>query len=426
MNGIPPETKAHTEWIYFLSDLIGVKVLGRGGKIGKLQDLAIHEQERKLPEVTHLLVGRSFGRKPLHVPWERVRNMTHGELEIDIETEEGFEEEPGPAQILLRDYVLDKKVIDLAGREIDVVYDVKLVAHNNRLYVTDVDFSSYAKLKRLGLKATAQMLLGARGPLRRETVSWAYVQPLPEELGRFKGSVKLRVLKERLSEIHPVDLAAILEELDHRQSLALFQELDTAHASDTLEEIEPRVQRSLIASLEKERVAELIDEMTPVQAAGVLSALPAQDAGGILQLMGHQEAEKIGSLLGNHHDTIADLTTSKLITVLSDMPAHLVIAAYRKEAEAAEVLNYLYIVNHDTTLKGVVGLPELLKAKPEAHMKEIMTTEVVTLKPDDPIAQASVQFLRYGFRALPVVEGDGTIVGAVLYRDIMNLKHRFA
>ena len=100
------------ESVYFLSDVIGLKVLVRGRKIGKLNDLAIREHE-KLPEVTHLVVGRPFGRKPLLVPWERVVEIAPHHIVIDIDAEEEYEGEPEESQILLRDHVLDKKVIDL-------------------------------------------------------------------------------------------------------------------------------------------------------------------------------------------------------------------------------------------------------------------------------------------------------------------------
>jgi magnesium transporter len=413
-----------TEKIYFLSDLIGAKVFVQGKKVGKLDDLLIREHE-KIPEVTHVIVSRPFGHKSLLVPFERVDTFGLDQVVLDIPDITPFEGEPEESQVLLKDHILDKKVIDMEDNEIDVVYDVKLVARSGKLYVTDVDFSSYAKLKRLGLKPIAKTLFGGTGLLKKETLSWAYVQPLPENIGRFKGYVKLNVLKEKLSEIHPVDLADILEELDHEQSLAIFEELDTEHASDTLEEIEPRVQRALISAMDKERVADLIDEMTPAQAADVLSVLPAQEADEIMKLMEHEEAEKIESLLENQDDTIVNLTTRNFIRFLPDMPADLVIAAYRKVAEDADVLDYLFVVGHDDRLQGVVSLPELLMAKPETHIKEIMTTDIVSLDPDATIAEASMNFLRYGFRALPVITDDDVIIGVVPYRDIMNLKHRF-
>ena len=185
------------------------------------------------------------------------------------------------------------------------------------------------------------------------------------------------------------------------------------------------MQRALISSMDKERVADLIDEMTPAQAADALSALPAQEADEIMKLMEHKESEKIESLLENQGETIADLTTKNFIQFLPDMPVDLVIASYRKVAEDADVLDYLYVVDHDGRLKGVLSLPELLKAKPETHMKEIMTTEIVSLNSDDVIAEASMKLLRYHFRALPVITGNDVIIGVVTYRDIMNLKHRF-
>jgi CBS domain-containing protein len=423
MNTTIEKQQELVEGVYFLSDIIGTKVFNHDKKIGKLRDIAIIEQE-KLPTVTHFIVHRPFGHKPLMVPWERVILVTPREIIVDLDSVEKYEGEPAESQVLLNDHVLDKKVLDMDDNEIDVVYDVKLMACNKMLYVTDVDFSRYALLKRLGLKPLVKLLFGLDF-LKKETLSWSYVQRLPENIGMFKGNVKLNVLKEKLPEIHPVDLADIIEELDHEQSLAIFEELDTEHASDTLEEIEPRVQRTLISSMDKERVADLIDEMTPAQAADVLSVLPGQEADEIMKLMEHEDAEKINLLLETQDATIANLITKNFIRFVPDMPADIVIAAYRKVAEKADVLNYLYVVDHDDRLHGVVSLPDLLSAHPETHLKDIMTTDVVSLNHDDAIAKASMQFLRYGFRALPVTTGDDVIIGVVTYRDIMNLKHRF-
>jgi len=94
------------------------------------------------------------------------------------------------------------------------------------------------------------------------------VQRLPHDIGRFEGNVKLNLLKEKLPQIHPVDLADILEELDHHR-VAIFNELETEQASETLTEVEPRVQRKLVSSLTVERVAERVDEMAPAQAADI-------------------------------------------------------------------------------------------------------------------------------------------------------------
>lgn len=424
MNTNLTEKPDQIEIFYFLSDVIGTKVYVHGKKIGKLQDIAIQEYV-KIPEVTHFIVNRPFGHKPLLVPWEKVMEMSRREVILDIDDVEKYAGEPEESQVLLRDNILDKKVIDMDDNEIDVVYDVKLVARGGKLYVTDVDFSRYALLKRLGLKPVAKMLFD-QGLLKKETLSWAYVQPLPENIGRFKGDVKLNILKEKLSEIHPVDLADILEELGQEQSLAIFEELDIEHASDTLEEIEPRVQRALISSMDKERVADLIDEMTPAQAADVLSVLPAQDADEIMKLMEHEESGKIEALLENQDETIANLTTASFIKFEPGIIVSDVLEDYRRIAPDKDFNTYIYVVDAEDKLLGVVNLHELLIAPVRNRLEEIMATQVISLNPDDTIAEASMKLLRYGFRGLPVTNEDDVIVGVVPYRDVINLEHRFA
>jgi CBS domain-containing protein len=410
------------ETSFFLSDLIGTKVFVQGKKIGKLDDLLIKEHE-KIPEVTHITVNRPFGHKSLLVPFESVMAFTHDRIVLDVADVTPLEGEPEESQVLLKDHVLDKKVIDLDDNEIDVVYDVKLVLRNGRLYATDVDFSKYGLLKRLGLRFVAKFAYHLAEMFKKETISWAYVQQMPEKIGSFTGNVKLTILKETLPEIHPVDLADILEELSEEQRLAIFNELETEHASDTLEEMEPRVQRSLISSMDKERVADLIDEMTPAQAADVLGVLSSSEAEEILNLMEHDEADKIESLMENTDHTISDLTTVNFISLAPETPAAVVIADFRRLAENADVVDYLYIVDVDNTLQGVVSLDELLMAEPRTTLSEIMTTQVISLEGEDSIRDAKEKFTRYGFGALPVTDANDKIHGVVPYRDIMELDY---
>ena len=102
MNTFIEKKQETVEAVYFLSDLIGTKVLNGDKKIGKLQDIAIIEQG-KLPIATHFVVHRPFGRKPLLVPWERVVavNVARGII-VDLEVIEQFEGEPAETQIFVQ------------------------------------------------------------------------------------------------------------------------------------------------------------------------------------------------------------------------------------------------------------------------------------------------------------------------------------
>jgi len=424
MNTVIAKKKELVDSIHFLSDIIGTKVFNHGKKLGKLRDIAIREHE-KLPDVTHFIVSRPFGHKPLLVPWEQVIAVKPGEIIVDLDSVERYEGEPAESQVLLNDHILDKKVLDMDDNEIDVVYDVKLVLRNGIFYVTDVDFSRYGLLKRLGLKSVVELLFRNTDLLKKETLSWSYVQPLPENIGRFKGNVKLNVLKEKLTEIHPVDLADILEELSEEQRLAIFNELETEHASDTLEEIEPRVQRELISSIKKERAAELINEMTPAQAADILAILPASDADDILKLIDRENAQKIEFMLDKHEEKIINFSTSHFIKLSPHTQVSQVLLQFREIAKDKDEIMYLYIVDEKDTLVGVVDLKEVLQAKVDEKLEDIMATSVISLHPDNTLIEAAEMFSRYSFRAIPITDESDVILGVVPYRDIMNLKHRF-
>ena len=419
------KTNTDQDAMFFLSDLIAAPVRFNGKKIGKLDDLLIIEQSR-LPEVTHIIVSRPFGHKSLMVPFNRVSDFSPSSVIVDIESMESYEKEPEENQLLLKDHVLDKRVIDLDDNEIDVVYDVKLLQRRGRMFVTDVDFSRYGLLKRLGLRYLADFAYHLADVLKKETISWTYVQRLPEKIGSFKGNVKLNILKETLPEIHPVDMADILEELPEDQRMAIFNELETEHASDTLEEVEPRVQRTIISSLSKERNAELVGEMTPAQAADVLAILPTPDAEEILDLMDPEDAKQIETILDNQDHTISDLTTDHFICLTPETPSAVVIADFRRLAADAHVVDYLYVAGPDNKLLGVVSLDELLMAEPRTPLSDIMKTQVISLDVGSSISDAEEKFTRYAFAALPVTDDDDVIHGVVPFRDIMNLEHKFA
>jgi len=412
------------EAVYFLSDLIGTKVLNGYDNIGKLRDIAIKEQG-KVPIVTHFIIHRPYGYKPLLIPWDRVASIGLKRIILDLDSFARFEEDSKESQVLLKDHILDKKVIDMDDNEIDVVYDVKLVHRNKMLYITDVDFSRYALFKRLGLISLMNLLFSGTKLLKKDTLSWSYVQPLPEHIGSFKGNVKLNVLKENLTEIPPVDLADILEELSGEQRLALFNQLETEHASDTLEEIEPRVQRELISSIKKERAAELINDMSPAQAADILSILPASDADEILGLIDKENAQKIQFMLDKHDETINNFAVTNFIKLPPGTRVSHVLEQYRDIAKDKDEIMYLYIVDAKDTLLGVVDLKEVVKADVDDALETIMTTNVIDLRPDNTLIEAAEMFSRYSFRAIPVTDENHVILGVIPYRDIMNLKHRF-
>jgi CBS domain-containing protein len=407
-----------------LSEILDRRVFVKKHRIGRLSDLAIMETD-KLPEVTHVIVSRPFGYPPLTVPWDKVLLISNNEVVLDIDEAAmtAFERAPQENLILLQDHILDKKILDMDDHEVEIVYDVKLAFQNGKLYAAEVDFSHYRALRRLGLRKLAKLLTNRN---KEDRVSWLYVQPLPEQLGSFAGNIKLKVPKAGLSEIHPVDLADILEELEGGQRVALFNALDAEQASDTLEEVEPRVQRELIRAIEKERAAQLINEMTPAQAADILAILPRDQANGILKLLDQEKSSKVEHIIGKHDDQILLYGSPELIRLPATMRAAEVLDRYRELATGKDVVMYVYVTDAAGILKGVVDIREMVAAEPGQTLGDIMTEHVIALPQDATLREAVMLFERYDFRALPITDENDHLLGAVSSRDVRSLRPRLA
>jgi CBS domain-containing protein len=411
------------EQTFLLSALIGKPAFIAGKKVGKISDL-IAVETGKLPEVASFLVSRPFGHKSLLVPWDKVSDFDGRRLTIEASSPAEVEGEPEPAQICLKDHLLDKKVLDCDDDEVEVVYDIKLALRAGRLYATEVDCSRSAFLRRIGLGRIADLIGGLADRIRTDnTIPWTYVQRLPDTLTSFTGDLKLTVLKEKLPEIHPVDLADILEELEPAERLAIFNELPMEQASDTLEEVEPRVQRELISALDKKRAAALVNDMTPAQAADILAVLPSSEVDEILADIDAEDAEKIRHIIEHHDEEIIHFSSSHAIELPPTATVGRVIGDFRNLARDADVVMYIYVLDESRKLMGVVDIKEVLQADLDQKLEEIMSSNVVWLNARDPVKEASRLFKRYSFRAIPIVDDDERLVGVIPYRDIVNLSH---
>jgi len=409
---------------FYLSEILDRRVFVKKHGIGRLSDLAIVETD-KLPEVTQVIVSRPFGRPPLTVPWDKVLLISNNEVVLDIDEAAmtQFERAPQENLILLQDHILDKKILDMDDHEVEIVYDVKLAFQNGKLYAAEVDFSHYRALRRLGLRKLAKLLTNRN---KEDRVSWLYVQPLPEQLGSFAGNIKLKVPKAGLSDIHPVDLADILEELEGGQRVALFNALDAEQASDTLEEVEPRVQRELIRAIEKERAALLINEMSPGQAADILAILPRDEAGAILKLIDRDKSSKVEHLIGEHDEQILLYASPDVIRLPPTTAAAEVLDRYREFATGKGVVMYVYVTDAAGALKGVVDIREIVAAERGQTLGDIMTANVIALPRDATLREAAMLFERYDFRALPITDENDHLLGAVSSRDVRSLRPRLA
>lgn len=408
---------------FFISQLLRDKVLrqrkDRLEVLGTLTDLEIRLGGH-YPEVVNLIVGRSFGRHPLEIPVRYVQSIDSKRSVVSFPEGLSLKEFEGESsRILIKDMVLDKKIIDTDEYEVEVVYDIHLLRADTRMFVVHVDVTKAGMLRRLHLGWLARLVWGKAK--EAELLPWKYVQPLPSDIDRFHGNVKLNISREKIADIHPADLADIMEELSSDERVAIMDTLDTETAADTLEESEPRVQRDLVASLRHDRIAELLQTMTPAQVADLLEILPRIDAEALKKTLPSETAAKVNDLLQVHEVKLAAIATSRFLALPETAPVRTALSRFRSRKTRYDVIMYVYVTAEDGTLKGVVDIRELIQNKSDEPLGNIMTEQIVTLSPEDTLSDAALEFSKYGFRSLPMVDKDRKLLGVIPYKDLLSM-----
>jgi len=366
---------------FFITELIRDKVIQAKAdkkiELGRLIDLEIR-LGKLYPEVVNLIVGRSFGRPPLEVPFAYVTSIDTRRTIIEVPSGVKLREfDQESSRILIKDMILDKKIIDTDEYEVEVVYDIHLLHAEGRMLVVHVDVTKAGMLRRLHFGWLARLLWGEVKDI--ELLPWKYVQSLPTDIDRFHGNVKLTVSREKISDIHPADLADILEELSGEERMAVFNTLDTETAADTLEEAEPRVQRELVASLRRDRLAELFHTMTPAQIADILEILPRVDAEALKKSLSAEEVEKVSELLDAHDVKLPSLATERFLALPESALVRQALTKFRSKTRRYDVIMYVYVTTSEGNLKGVVDIRELIQNRSDETLRNIMTEQIVTL-----------------------------------------------
>lgn len=406
---------------FFISELLDDKVIQQPKTvIGRLKDLEI-KLGGLYPEVINLIVNRSFGRPALAIPFQYVKSLDKRRTIVDISQEIRLKEfKNEPERILIKDMILDKRIIDTDEYEVEVVYDIHLLHTEGRMFVVHVDVSKVGMLRRLNLGWLARLFHNGHKEL--ELLHWRYVQSLPSDISRFKGDVKLNISWDKIGDIHPADLADILEELSGEERMSVFNTLDTETAADTLEETEPRVQRQLVATVRRERIVELLNAMSPAQIADILEILPRHEAEALKGSLSHEVGAKVNELLNQHEIRLTSIATNKYLALPETATVNDVLTKFRDKSQHYDIVMYVYVTAPDGSLKGVIDIREVIQAGPNETLSNLMTEQIVALTPDDTTADAAREFAKYDFQSLPMVDNAGKLIGAIRHKDILAVE----
>lgn len=404
----------------YLTQMLGKPVVDATGEtIGTISDIAIATRE-VFPRVTSLAF-KGPDKTPFMLSWRKfVDEFDDDRVVLNVPASDIRFSYLQPDEVLLHRDLLNKQIVDTQGMKVVRVNDLKLSESRNQLRLLGAEVGARGILRGISPaleRGVARAATLVKRELPETLIAWNYMELLDRDLSQ----VKLSVSHKRLHELHPADVADILEQLTATQRAAVFAHLDNELAAETISELEDAFQADVVDDLSERRASDLLAEMDPDDAADIIGDLPYDKAERLLRLMGVEDAGAIRSLLGYKEKTAGGIMTPEVTTVTETMTVGEVIDHLRTVSSEQETIYYIYVVEGDSRLTGVISLRDLLLAAPEATVGELADRELFTANPDDDQEDVAEQMSKYDLLALPVVDEHGKLLGIVTVDDALDV-----
>jgi magnesium transporter len=417
----------NTRFLYlYLSELIGARVVSDddGRTLGRLTDIAA-TLGQVYPRVSGLLVKVSGKKPPAYIPWNCIRNsLTERKIRVALpENIGGAYATPTESDILLRKTFLDQQIISTSGFKVVRVNDLQFLqdaSNRQNLWLVHIDIGIKGLFRRLGwlpfLNAVFRWIVGR--DLKDKFVPWKYVQPTSTTT--VLGSLHLKIDSSKLIDIHPADLADIIEELGTDERVTVIESLDPKTAAATLQEIPLKQRIQLAEMLDADRLSPIVNEMEMDEAVDLLDEIAPIHRNAVYALLDPDMVTELKELSKLSVYSVGRIMTTDFLTARSHNTVQQVIESVKAQAQTAELIYYVYVIDEEEHLKGLVTLRELFLEDPGTRVADIMVENVITVEIDTSIKRVAQIFFKYNFDAVPVVDEEDRIQGLISLRDALE------
>lgn len=402
----------------YLSELLNRPVRdAENRKVGALRDLVV-SLDSVFPRVAAAVVqapgALPIGRENLLIPWSQITNLEEREIYLNVPQSRIDAYLPREGELYLGRDILDKQILDTQGRRIVKVNDLKLAQIKGAARLVGVDVSLAGFLRRLGMQGVSR-LLPVKLPER--LITWNYVERLEGEA----SDVRLKVTHSKLAELHPADIADILEQMDVEEGVSLLETLSDETAAEVLTEVELPFQTDLIEEMGTERASDLLEIMPPDEATDIIGELSQPKADEILSSMEEEEAAEVRELLRYGENTAGGLMTTEVFKVQKSLTSEETIVLLRQQAPHAEVIYYLFVVDAEDRLAGVVSLRDLVTSHPETRLEDIMNEDIIKVNVNADQEEVAQLIAKYDLLAVPIVDEEDRLLGMVTVDDVIDV-----
>jgi magnesium transporter len=407
---------------FYLSQILGAKIFSRDEIfVGKVLDLMVTSDQQYTGELNRAnVIAIKTGRrsKPLFFDisnFEIKREEKH--IVVHCISPKPKADDQLALNLALKETILDKQIVDLNGRKLVRVNDIRFVSIPSGTFVVAADVGIEGLLRRLGVVGIAKRLASAVGTnIPSKFILWDEV----DTLDTINFNIKLGKPLSKLQMLHPSDLADIIEELGRNSRTNIFSKLDEERAADVLEEMEPKHQVDIIESLSIEKAADVLEKMPADEAADIIDLLEAEKAEQLLSEMEAESSSEVRELLEYSGQHIGSIMSTDFISFHENETVEQALQAIRETKPEEATLYNLFIVSYSGKLMANVSLRDLVISEPSVILKDIMRKNPVSVEDQDKLDSLAEIVSKYNLLAVPVVNKNQVLEGIVVIDDIVD------
>lgn len=411
---------AHLTTFYF-SRLLGCDIFdARENILGKIMDVWVQvppfsEEEASRPKIAGLVIRTKGKRK--NVQFTELQIVKFG-IKYKVQCQSLHEVNPEVFSdgMLLKANILDKQIVDITGRKLVRVNDIRMVAISNGAYAIAVDVGMEGLLRRIGISVPINYIVSLfKGRVPSKYILWDDIQAID-----FSNlNIKLSKTHFKLHTLHPSDVADIIEDLGKSSKTTVFSSLELEKAADVLEELEDDEQVHIIENLSVERAADVLEKMPANEAADIIDRLENKRAEELLKEMEKETSDEVRELLEYSGNEVGSMMSTDVLSFNQSSTVDEVLQLIRKEKPDMELLYNFFIVDAKDRLVATVSLRELLITEPTTPLKQIMKKKPVSVYDTDPLDSLSEIVSKYHLLAVPVIYENDVLAGMVVVDDIL-------
>ena len=247
----------------------------------------------------------------------------------------------------------------------------------------------------------------------------------PEDIERIEQLIDTEQRQEVLQELegmHPADIAELFQHLNLKQAEWVFELIpNREEKADILMELDEEDRKKLMEGMDPEQIGHYIDLLDTDDAVDLIQELDEEDREEVIQNIGDvEQAGDIVDLLQYDEDTAGGLMGTELISVNENLSMPDCLREMRRQAEDLDDIYYVYVVDDDNRLKGVLPLKKMITHPSVSKIKHVMEDNPVAVKVDMPIDEVAIDFEKYDLVAMPVVDSIGRLMGQITVDDVMD------